>query len=119
MQKKLKKIELNEEFIAMCRGEEQNLWNVISPFYHFPLGNTYERVQFSEVAGLQPATLLKTNSFLHMKQRFQRCIHKNLPHSLNLFDKCRQLFIFNNRIAQLIGMDKWIVYLTLCIMCNM
>ena len=33
MQEKLKKIELNEEFIAMCRGEEQNLWNVISPFY--------------------------------------------------------------------------------------
>ena len=31
MQEKLKKIELNEEFIAMCRGEEQNLWNVISP----------------------------------------------------------------------------------------
>ena len=32
MPEKSKKIELNEEFIAMCR-EEQNVWNVISPLY--------------------------------------------------------------------------------------
>ena len=58
------------------------------------LENTYEGVQFSEVTGLQPATLLKIDSFIDMKQRFQRRIHKYLPHSFNLFDKCRQLFIF-------------------------
>ena len=43
---------------------------------------------------IQPATLfkiLKINSFIDMKQRFQRRIHKNLRHSLNLFDQCRQL----------------------------
>ena len=55
---------------------------------------TYEGLQFSEVTGLQPATLLKIDSFIDMKQRFQRRIHKKLPHSFNLFDKCRQLFIF-------------------------
>ena len=32
MPEKSKKIELNEEFIAMCR-EEQKVWNVISPLY--------------------------------------------------------------------------------------
>ena len=58
------------------------------------LENTYEGVQFSEVTGLQPATLLKIGSFIDMKQRFQRRIHKNLPHSFNLFDKCRRLFMF-------------------------
>ena len=58
------------------------------------LENTYEGVQLSEVEDLQPATLLKIDSFIDMKQRFQRCIHKNLPHSFNLFDMCRQLFIF-------------------------
>ena len=30
-----------------------------------------------------PATLLKIDSFKDMKQRFQRRIHKNLPHSFN------------------------------------
>ena len=49
---------------------------------------TYEGLQFSEVTGLQPAALLKIDSFIDMKQRFQRCTHKNLPHSFNLFDKC-------------------------------
>ena len=58
------------------------------------LENTYEGVQFSEVTGLQPATLLKIDSFIDMKQRFHRCIHRYLPHSFNLFDKPRQLFIF-------------------------
>ena len=32
MSAKSKKIELNEEFIAMWR-EEQSLWDVMSPFY--------------------------------------------------------------------------------------
>ena len=58
------------------------------------LENTYEGVQFSEAAGLQPSTLLKVDLFIDMKQRFQRRIHKNLPHSFSLFDKCRRLFIF-------------------------
>ena len=58
------------------------------------LENTYEGVQFSEVAVLQPATLLKINSFIERKQGFQRLIHKNLSHSFNLFDKWRQLFAF-------------------------
>ena len=34
------------------------------------LENTYEGLQFSEVTGLQPATLLKIDSFIDMKQRF-------------------------------------------------
>ena len=52
------------------------------------LENTYEGVQFSEVTGLQsPTLLLKTSSFIDMKQRFQTRIHKNL-HSFNLFDNC-------------------------------
>ena len=58
------------------------------------LENTYEGVQFSEAAGLQPSTLLKVDLFIDMKQRFQRRIHKNLPHSFNLFDPHRLLFIF-------------------------
>ena len=58
------------------------------------LENTYKGLQFSEVTGLQPATLLIIDSFIDMKQRFQRRIHKNFPHSFNLFDKCRRLFIF-------------------------
>ena len=53
------------------------------------LENTYEGVQFSYVIGLQPANLLKINFFIDMKQGFQRRIHKSLPHSINLFDKCR------------------------------
>ena len=57
------------------------------------LENTYERLQFSEVIGLHSAALLKIDSFIDMKQRFQRCIHKNLPNSFNLFGKRRQLFI--------------------------
>ena len=52
------------------------------------LEKTYDGLQFSEVTGLQPATLLKIDSFIDMKQRFQRRIHKNLPHSFNLFDQC-------------------------------
>ena len=56
--------------------------------------NTYEGPQFSKVSSLQLATLLKTDSFIDVKQRFQRRIHKSLAHSLNLFDKCRQLLIF-------------------------
>ena len=55
------------------------------------LGNTYEGVQSAKVADLQPATLLKIDSFIDMKQRFQRRIHKN---SAAFLDKCRQLFIF-------------------------
>ena len=51
------------------------------------LENTYEGVQFSEVTGLQPATLLKIDSFIDMKQRFQRRIRKSLLHSYNVFDK--------------------------------
>ena len=51
-------------------------------------------VQFSEVAGLQPATLLKIDSFIDMKRRFQRRIHKNLTHSFDFFDKCKQLLKF-------------------------
>ena len=58
------------------------------------LENTSVGGQFSETAGLQPATLLKTNSFIDVKEGFQSRIHKNLFHSFNLFDKCRQLFIF-------------------------
>ena len=34
------------------------------------LENTYEGLPFSEVTGLQPATLLKIDSFIDMKQRF-------------------------------------------------
>ena len=48
-----------------------------------------KRVQFSEVAGLQPATLLKIDSFIDMKRRFERRIHKNLTHSFDFFDKCK------------------------------
>ena len=58
------------------------------------LDNTYEGVQFSEVTGLHPVILLKIDFFIDMKQRFQNSIHQNLLHSSNLFDKCRQLFIF-------------------------
>ena len=58
------------------------------------LENTYEGVQFSKAAELQPATLLNINSLIDTKQWFQSGIHKNLPHSFNLFDKCRQLFMF-------------------------
>ena len=58
------------------------------------LENTYERVQFSEATGFQSATLPKIDSFIDMKQGFKRHIHKLSPHSFNLFDKCRQLFIF-------------------------
>ena len=36
------------------------------------LENTYERLPFSEVTGLPPATLPKIDSFIDMKQRFQR-----------------------------------------------
>ena len=50
------------------------------------LENTYEGVQFSEAAGLQPSTLLKVDLFIDMKQRFQRRI--------DVFDPCRRLFIF-------------------------
>ena len=57
------------------------------------LENTYEGVQYSEVAALQPAALLKINSFIDMKQEFRRRIPNYLLHSFNLFDKCRQLFI--------------------------
>ena len=45
------------------------------------LENTYEGLQFGEVTGLQRATLLKIDSFIDMKQRFQRRINKHLPHS--------------------------------------
>ena len=55
---------------------------------------TYEGLQFSEVTGLQLASLLKIDSFIDMKQKFQRGIHKSLPHSFNLFGKCRRLLIF-------------------------
>ena len=58
------------------------------------LENTYEGLQFSEVTGLQPATLPKIDPFKAMKQRFQRRIHQSLPHSFNLFNKCRRLVIF-------------------------
>ena len=58
------------------------------------LENTYEGVQFSEVAGLPPAHLLRIDFFIGMKQRFQRRIHKNFPRYFNLFNKCRQLFLF-------------------------
>ena len=58
------------------------------------LDNTYEGVQFSEVTGLHHVILLKIDSFIDMKQRFQKTIHQNLLHSSNLFDKCRQLLIF-------------------------
>ena len=56
--------------------------------------NIYEGLQFSEVTGLQAATLLKIDSSIDMKQRFNGRIHKNLPLSFNLFGKCRRLFIF-------------------------
>ena len=36
--------------------------------------NTFEELQFSEATGLQ----LKIGSFIDMKQRFQRRIHKNV-----------------------------------------
>ena len=65
------------------------------------LENSYEGVQFSEVADLQPATLQNINSFTDMKQGFQRRIHKNLPHSFNLFDKCNSCS-YSNWITQLI-----------------
>ena len=58
------------------------------------LENTYEGVQSKKAVGFQLATLLKLDSFIDMKQRFQRLIRKNLSHSFNLFDKRRQLFIF-------------------------
>ena len=49
-----------------------------------------------DLVRLQPETLLKINSFIDMNQRLQRRIHRNLPHSFNLFGKCRQLFIFGH-----------------------
>ena len=48
------------------------------------LESTYEGVQSRAVAaGFHPATLLKKDSLLDIKQRFQRRIHKNLPHFFN------------------------------------
>ena len=58
------------------------------------LENIDEGLQFSEVTGLQSATLLKKDSFIGLKQSFQRRFGKSLPHSFNLFDECRRLFIF-------------------------
>ena len=78
--------------VACLLGRRYFLKKVIPSCSKFEI--TYEGVQFSEVTGLQPATLLKIDSFIDMKQRFQRCVHKNLPHSFNLLDKCRRLFIF-------------------------
>ena len=54
----------------------------------------FNLVMLQAFTGLQPAALLKIDSFMYMKQKFQWSIHKHLPHSFNLFDKCRQLFIF-------------------------
>ena len=54
----------------------------------------FNLVKLKAFTGLLPATLLKIDSFIYMKQKFQRRIHKNLPHSFNVFGKCRQLFIF-------------------------
>ena len=65
------------------------------------LENSYEGVQFSGVADLQPATLQNINSFIDMKQGFQSRIHKNLPHSFNLFDKCSSCS-YSSWITQLI-----------------
>ena len=66
-------------------------------------GYTYEGVQFSEVSAFQPATLPKINSFIDMKQKLERHIHKILPRSFSLFDKCRQLYSYaSNWITQLI-----------------
>ena len=62
--------------------------------FHKTLENTYEEVQFSEVAGLPPPTLLRIDFFIDMKQRFQRRIRNNFPRYFNLFNKCRQLFFF-------------------------
>ena len=79
------------------------------------LENTYEGLPFSEVTGLQPATLLKIDSFIDMKQRFQRRIYKNLLHSFNLFVKRRWLLILDLVTGSLkwLNLFKWIVYFTL------
>ena len=66
------------------------------------LENTYEGIQFSGVTGLESATLLKIDSFIDMKQRFQRRIHKNLPHlSINLIS-VNSFSLSDNWITQLI-----------------
>ena len=65
------------------------------------LENTCEGVQFSEVADLQSATLLNINSFIDTEQGFQSRIQKTLPHSFNLFDKCRQVFILRKTFRPL------------------
>ena len=42
--------------------------------------STYEGVQTTKfAAGFQPATLLKINSLIDIKQIFQKRIHRNLP----------------------------------------
>ena len=58
------------------------LKNDITYRFSKTLKNTYEGVQFSEVADLQPA-----NTSKDMKQGFQTLIHKKFLHSFNLFDK--------------------------------
>ena len=77
------------------------------------LENTYEGLHLSQVTGLQPATLLKMDFFIDKKQRFLRRIHKNLPHSFNLYlisvDGCSYS---NNWITQLIeSIYKWMCIL--------
>ena len=64
------------------------------------LENTYEKVQFSEVTGLEPATLLKIDSFIDMKQRG---VFTNICHilSVNLIS-VGSCSYSNNGITQLI-----------------
>ena len=88
-----------------------NTWREITYRFSKTLENTYEGVQSSEVADLQPATLLKINSFIDIKQGFQSRIHKNLPHSFNLFISVDRGSYSNNWITQL-NPFKWIVYFT-------
>ena len=66
------------------------------------LENTYEGVQFSEVADLQPATLLKINSFIDTKQGFQRRIDKKFPPSFNYLISVDSCSYPNDWITQLI-----------------
>ena len=49
------------------------------------LENTYEGVQFSEVAGLQPATLLKISSFIDINQVFLKRSQKYLQKFAKFF----------------------------------
>ena len=84
-------------YTTSCRRKDV-LWrcnNIVCPLYRTnflksapnfskTFESTYEGFQSREAAAdVQPATLLKRDSFIEIMQRFQKRIHKNLPHSFN------------------------------------